>query len=109
MSEIGISVAAAEFGRNMEQSYNTIGHLIGQARTAGSSLLVLPEACLGGYLPSLGGGDESAEERERRLRRLPRPWTWTARNCAASSTWPATSSSPWGSARPTGRTDTTQQ
>ncbi|MFB9779485.1 MULTISPECIES: carbon-nitrogen hydrolase family protein [Rhodococcus erythropolis group] len=71
MSEIGISVAAAEFGRNMEQSYNTIGHLIGQARTEGSSLLVLPEACLGGYLPSLGGGDESAEERERRLRRLP--------------------------------------
>lgn len=71
MSEIGISVAAAEFGRDMEQAYTTIGQLIEQATDAGSSLLVLPEACLGGYLPSLGGGDESEEERERRLRRLP--------------------------------------
>lgn len=71
MNEIGISVAAAEFGRDMEQAYATIGTLIDQARTQGSDLLVLPEACLGGYLPSLGGGDETEEERERRLRRLP--------------------------------------
>ena len=59
MTDIGISVAAAEFGRDMEQAYRTIGELIEQARAAGSSLLVLPEACLGGYLPSLGGGDET--------------------------------------------------
>ncbi|MGV9863384.1 carbon-nitrogen hydrolase family protein [Rhodococcus koreensis] len=71
MTEIGISVAAAQFGRDMEEAYNTIGNLIEQARAAGSSLLVLPEACLGGYLPSLGGGNETEEERERRLRRLP--------------------------------------
>ncbi|MHA4848080.1 carbon-nitrogen hydrolase family protein [Rhodococcus sp. MSC1_016] len=71
MSDIGISVAAAEFGRDMEQAYATIAELIEQAKDAGSSLLVLPEACLGGYLPSLGGGDETEEERERRLRRLP--------------------------------------
>lgn len=71
MSEIGISVAAAEFGRDMEQAYLTIGGLIEEARAQGSSLLVLPEACLGGYLPSLGGGDETEEQRQRRLRRLP--------------------------------------
>ncbi|QHE70964.1 carbon-nitrogen hydrolase family protein [Rhodococcus sp. WAY2] len=71
MSDIGISVAAAEFGRDLEQAYTTIAELIEQAKDAGSSLLVLPEACLGGYLPSLGGGDETEEERERRLRRLP--------------------------------------
>ncbi len=71
MTDIGISVAATEFGRDMEQAYRTIGELIEQARAAGSSLLVLPEACLGGYLPSLGGGDETEEQRQRRLRSLP--------------------------------------
>ncbi len=71
MTEIGISVAAAEFGRDMEQAYATIGDLIERASAAGSALLVLPEACLGGYLPSLGGDDETEEERGRRLRRLP--------------------------------------
>ncbi|MGC0366523.1 putative amidohydrolase [Rhodococcus sp. 27YEA15] len=71
MTEIGISVAAAEFGRDMEQAYRTIGRLINEARHVGSSLLVLPEACLGGYLPSLGGGDENDEQRQHRLRNLP--------------------------------------
>ncbi|WP_280502541.1 carbon-nitrogen hydrolase family protein [Nocardia farcinica] len=66
-----ISVAAAEFGRDMEQCYRTIGALIEQARARGSDLLVLPEACLGGYLPSLGGAAESEEARQRRLRNLP--------------------------------------
>lgn len=66
-----ISVAAAEFGRDMEESYRTIGALIEQAAQKGSDLLVLPEACLGGYLPSLGGGDESPEARKRRLASLP--------------------------------------
>jgi nitrilase len=45
--------------------------LIEQARARGTGLLVLPEACLGGYLPSLGGGDESEEAKQRRLRSLP--------------------------------------
>ncbi|MFE9322274.1 carbon-nitrogen hydrolase family protein [Nocardia sp. NPDC052278] len=71
MTELTISVAAAEFGRDMEACYSTIAGLIEQARTRGSRLLVLPEACLGGYLPSLGGGDESEEARQRRLRSLP--------------------------------------
>lgn len=68
---IGISVACAEFGRDMDACYATIAALIEQARERGSRLLVLPEACLGGYLPSLGGGDESEEAKERRRRSLP--------------------------------------
>ncbi|WP_019930374.1 carbon-nitrogen hydrolase family protein [Nocardia sp. BMG111209] len=71
MSETVISVAAAEFGRDLEQCYHTIGALIDEARARGSHLLVLPEACLGGYLTSLGGTDESEEARARRLRSLP--------------------------------------
>jgi nitrilase len=66
-----ISVAAAEFGRDMNEAYRTIGALIEQANHLGSDLLVLPEACLGGYLPSLGGGDETEEARQRRLASLP--------------------------------------
>lgn len=66
-----ISVASAQFGRDMEQAFRTIGTLIDLARQRGSDLLVLPEAALGGYLPSLGGGDESPEARQRRLESLP--------------------------------------
>lgn len=66
-----ISVAAAEFGRDMDEGYRTIGALIEQAAEKGTDLLVLPEACLGGYLPSLGGGDETPEARQRRLDSLP--------------------------------------
>ncbi|CCQ13890.1 putative nitrilase [Rhodococcus sp. AW25M09] len=71
MNDITISVAAAEFGRDMEQGYATIAALLAEARSRGSRLLVLPEACLGGYLPSLGGGDETEESRQRRLEALP--------------------------------------
>lgn len=71
MTDLTISVAAAEFGRDMELCYRTVAASIEEARRRGSRLLVLPEACLGGYLPSLGGGGESAEARHRRLRSLP--------------------------------------
>jgi nitrilase len=71
MNDITISVAAAEFGRDMEQGYATIAALLEESRNRGSQLLVLPEACLGGYLPSLGGGDETEESRQRRLKALP--------------------------------------
>lgn len=71
MNNVTISVAAAEFGRDMEQGYATIAALLEESRTRGTDLLVLPEACLGGYLPSLGGGDETEESRRRRLKALP--------------------------------------
>jgi predicted amidohydrolase len=78
MNETVISVAAAEFGRDLEACFATIGTLIDEAKAAGAHLLVLPEACLGGYLPSLGGGDETEEERERRRKALPPAFTLDA-------------------------------
>lgn len=71
MNDTIISVAAAEFGRDLEQCFATIGALIDEAKAKDTNLLVLPEACLGGYLPSLGGGDETEEDRERRRNALP--------------------------------------
>ncbi len=78
MNETVIAVAAAEFGRDLEACFATIGTLIAEAKAAGAHLLVLPEACLGGYLPSLGGGDETEEERERRRKALPPAFTLDA-------------------------------
>jgi predicted amidohydrolase len=71
MTPTVISVAAAEFGRDLDQCFATIARLIDEAKAQGAQLLVLPEACLGGYLPSLGGGDETDEDRLRRRRALP--------------------------------------
>jgi predicted amidohydrolase len=71
MTETVISVAAAEFGRDLDACFATIQRLIDEARFLGAQLLVLPEACLGGYLPSLGGGDETEAEKARRLEALP--------------------------------------
>ncbi len=66
-----ISAASAEFGRDVEAAYRTIGAVIDQARAAGTDLLVLPEASLGGYLPSLGNADDDEETKERRRANLP--------------------------------------
>lgn len=71
MTHTIISVAAAEFDRDLEACFTTIQRLIDDARSLGAQLLVLPEACLGGYLPSLGGGDETEAEKGRRLEALP--------------------------------------
>ena len=71
MTHTIIAVAAAEFGRDLESCFTTIQLLIGDAQSLGAQLLVLPEACLGGYLPSLGGGDETEAEKARRLEALP--------------------------------------
>lgn len=49
-----VAAVAASFGRDLEQAYATIGGLLAEARATGVQLLVLPEACLGGYLSSLG-------------------------------------------------------
>jgi predicted amidohydrolase len=50
-----IAAAAAPFDRDMDKSFATIEAIIAEARAAGTHLLVLPEAALGGYVESLHG------------------------------------------------------
>jgi predicted amidohydrolase len=53
-----MAAVAAEFGRDLETDFAIVARLIGEAREAGVRLLALPEACLGGYLLSLGDDAE---------------------------------------------------
>jgi predicted amidohydrolase len=57
MRRVRFGAAAAPFGRNLEVDFDRVSRLITEAREAGVGLLALPEACLGGYLTSLDGGD----------------------------------------------------
>ena len=58
MTTLTVAAASAPFGRDLEQAYARIEALLDQARAAGVRLLVLPEACLGGYLANLDGAAE---------------------------------------------------
>src|SRR6201994_1063207 len=53
-----MAAVAAAFGRDLEADFAQIELLISEARQAGVRLLVLPEACLGGYLSGLDGTQE---------------------------------------------------
>ncbi|MGI3781136.1 MAG: carbon-nitrogen hydrolase family protein, partial [Janthinobacterium lividum] len=66
-----ITAVADEFGRDLEAAYATIDHIVVEAAARGTDLLVLPEACLGGYLPSLGSVDDDEETRARRRKNMP--------------------------------------
>ena len=66
-----ITVVADAFGRDLEEAYARIGRIVEEASARGTDLLVLPEACLGGYLPSLGSVDDDEETRARRRTNLP--------------------------------------
>ncbi|GAA2078765.1 carbon-nitrogen hydrolase family protein [Aeromicrobium halocynthiae] len=57
-----LAAASANFGRDLEQAYAQITHLVAEARTRDVKLLALPEATLGGYLSTLhtdGDGPDS--------------------------------------------------
>ena len=56
MSGLGLAAAAGSFGRDLEENLAHIRALTERARVAGTRLLALPEACLGGYLSVLGSG-----------------------------------------------------
>ncbi len=60
MSSVRMAAVAAEFGRDLDEDFAVIEHVIKQAREEGVQLLAFPEACLGGYLLSLDG-DTGAE------------------------------------------------
>ncbi|WP_375486707.1 carbon-nitrogen hydrolase family protein [uncultured Jatrophihabitans sp.] len=55
-----IAAASAHFGRDLDRSVERIGMVIAAARRAGASLLVLPDAALGGYLADLRSPDPEA-------------------------------------------------
>ncbi len=58
MTPLTIAAAAAPFDRDLEACFDRIARLIGEARELGVGLLVLPEACLGGYVETLHGDVE---------------------------------------------------
>jgi len=68
MSTIRVAAVAAPFGRDLEAAYARIGVLLEQARAQGTRLLVLPEACLGGYLSALGDSGAAGTPLSRRER-----------------------------------------
>lgn len=62
MSTVGLAAAAAGFTRDLDEDLLQIETLIAQARAAGSDLLALPEAALGGYLSVLGRGRDGSHD-----------------------------------------------
>lgn len=60
MATIRIGAVAAKFGRDLDFDLRRIATLIEHARRCGVSLLVLPDAALGGYLPNLRHPDPAA-------------------------------------------------
>jgi len=55
MSAMTVAAVAANFGRDLEDAFARIEILLDDARARGASLVVLPEATLGGYLTNLSG------------------------------------------------------
>ena len=55
MSALTVAAVAANFGRDLEDAFARIEILLDDARARGASLVVLPEATLGGYLTNLSG------------------------------------------------------
>jgi predicted amidohydrolase len=53
LSEVGLAALAGHFARDLVANFARIEGVIAEAREAGVGLLVLPDATLGGYLPSL--------------------------------------------------------
>lgn len=60
MATIGIMAAAAHFNRDITADLARIAIILGHARHAGATLLVLPDAALGGYLSDLRDPDPEA-------------------------------------------------
>jgi predicted amidohydrolase len=60
MAVTRLAAAAAHFGRDLDFDLGRVAKLIADARAAGASLLVLPDAALGGYLADLRHPDPEA-------------------------------------------------
>ncbi|PRY09756.1 carbon-nitrogen hydrolase family protein [Kineococcus rhizosphaerae] len=66
-----LAAAAENFGRDLDAAYATVERLLAASR--GAHLLALPEACLGGYLSSLGSSEDRGTTGSRRARSGPPP------------------------------------
>jgi predicted amidohydrolase len=53
-----VAAVAANFGRDVDDSFARIATILNAARARGARLVVLPEATLGGYLANLDGAGE---------------------------------------------------
>ncbi|HEY0812613.1 MAG TPA: carbon-nitrogen hydrolase family protein [Pseudonocardia sp.] len=58
MTTLRMAAVCAAFDRDLDDDLARAAALIDEARSDGIGLLVLPEACLGGYLTDLGGAAE---------------------------------------------------
>jgi N-carbamoylputrescine amidase len=61
MTTTPLAAVAANFGRDVDECIAQIVGIVAQARQQGVRLLALPEAALGGYLSSLGNGNDRAD------------------------------------------------
>ncbi|MFY0405463.1 carbon-nitrogen hydrolase family protein [Solicola sp. PLA-1-18] len=61
MTTTTLAAVAANFGRDLDQDLAQVSALADDARARGVDLLALPEACLGGYLSSLGEGADGPD------------------------------------------------
>jgi predicted amidohydrolase len=64
MTQHTFGAVSAGFGRDVAENLRQVGVLVADARARGASLLVLPEACLGGYLSVLGSGRDGTHADE---------------------------------------------
>lgn len=60
MSALRIAAVAAHFGRHIPRALAKIEGIVGDARSAGAGLLVLPDATLGGYISDLRHPDPTS-------------------------------------------------
>lgn len=71
MTTTRLAAVAENFGRDLEHAYATIERVLRQAD--GADLVAFPEACLGGYLSSLGSAQDRGTAASRRDRSGPPP------------------------------------
>ncbi|ORJ55656.1 carbon-nitrogen hydrolase family protein [Mycobacterium simiae] len=62
-----LAAVSANFTRDLEQNYAVITALVQQARDKGVDFMALPEAAIGGYLPSLGNHGDTVRTTQRSL------------------------------------------
>jgi predicted amidohydrolase len=60
MSAVRIAAATASFGRDLDACFDRVSAILDVARKQGAGLVVLPEACLGGYIGDLAEVDAGA-------------------------------------------------